>query len=98
MFTNKILIKINKRPTNKFSVIFSCNIKELQRIAISGIRNVNEPTLLASPEPTSVKNASHPNAITKIEMNNKFIINGNSHWIFDQLSTLEPTLNKKCLP
>ncbi|ASS93075.1 hypothetical protein BS1321_03315 [Peribacillus simplex NBRC 15720 = DSM 1321] len=98
MFTNKILIKISKRPTNKFSAIFSCNKKELKRIAISGMRNVKEPTLLASPEFTSVKNASHPNAITKKEMKSKFIINGISHWIFDQLSTLVPTINKKRPP
>ena len=98
IFTKQMLITMNSSPTISFKVIDSCRINELQIMAINGIRNVYEPTLLASPEPTSVKNASHPKAMTKIEMKSKFDIKGNFHSILDQLSILEPTHNKKIPP
>lgn len=89
-----MLITMKRSPTNKFKVIASCKIKELPTMAIIGIRNVNDPTLLASPEPTSMKKASQPNAMTKVEIKSKFIMKGKLHSILDQLSMFEPTLIK----
>lgn len=76
----------------------SFNKKVLNKIAIIGIRKVKDPTLLASPDPTNVKKASQPNAITKIEINKRFIIKGISQFMFVQLSTADPAEIKHVPP